>query len=303
VAEQRTNEPRAVAAGTAAYLLWSVFPLYFDLLNAATAAEIVAHRIAWTFVFCLVGVTALRGWGHVRAVWADKKLVGRLALAGVLVSGNWLIYIWAILHDAVVDAALGYFINPLVTVALGLVFLGERLHRLQYLALGVGVAAVAVIIVGYGRIPWAGLGLALSFGLYALMKNRVGARATPLVGLGYEAAVLTPLSAAYIVVLQLSGTGAFLGHGAGMTAGLALAGAVTATPLLFFAFAAARLPLATVGMLQYMCPIGQFLLGILVFHEPMPTARWIGFGLIWVALILLSAHAIRAYRRPPSATP
>jgi chloramphenicol-sensitive protein RarD len=293
----RTNDARGLAAGVTAYAMWAVFPLYFDLLHEADSVEIVAHRIFWSFVFCAAGVTLRRQWPAVQAVWADKRLLGRLATAGVLVSGNWLIYIWAILHGQIVDSALGYFINPLVTVALGLIVLRERLHRLQYLALGVGVAAVAVIVTGYGRVPWVGLSLALTFGLYALIKNRVGGRVTPLVGLGFEAATLAPVAAGYIVYLQATGAGTFLGHSPGYTAGLVLTGVVTALPLVFFAAASARLPLATVGMLQYICPLGQFLLGVLVFHEAMPPARWAGFALVWVALILLSVHALRTMRR------
>ncbi|MDR1807069.1 MAG: EamA family transporter RarD [Propionibacteriaceae bacterium] len=296
MAETRTNEPRAVGAGFAAYLLWAVFPLYFEALHDAAALEIVAHRVTWTFVFCALGVTVLGAWGQVRTVWRNKPLVGRLALAGALVTLNWLIYVWAVLNDQVVDAALGYFINPLVTVGLGLVVLRERLQRLQYLALGVGAVAVAVIIVGYGHVPWVGLGLAFTFGLYALMKNRVGLRATPVVGLGFEVLALAPLAVGYIVVLEVTGRGQFTGHGAGYTLGLALTGVVTALPLLFFAFAAARVPLATMGMLQYVTPIGQFLLGVLVFHEAMPLARWLGFGLVWVALILLTLHGVRSIK-------
>jgi chloramphenicol-sensitive protein RarD len=293
-----------LAAGGAAHLLWAVFPLYFELLDQASAVEVVAHRICWTLVFCLIGVTVRRAWGQARAVWADKKLVARLALAGVLVSVNWLIYVWAILHDQVVDAALGYFINPLVTVGLGLVVLRERLRRLQYVALGVGLLAVVVIVIGYGHFPWVGLGLALSFAAYALMKNRVAAKVAPLVGLGLETFTLAPLALAGIVWLQLDGRGVFLGHGLGYTVGLALTGVVTAVPLLLFAQAAGRIPLATLGLLQYITPTGQFLIGLIWFHEAMPAARWAGFGLIWVALILLSLQGLRswrAHRRDPAA--
>jgi len=292
----RSNQPSGLAAGILAYSLWSVFPLYFTWLSLAGAVEVVAHRIVWTLVFCVVGITVTRTWGRLRAAWADKALVGRLAAAGALVSVNWLVYVWAVLNDHVIDAALGYFINPLVTVALGLAVLRERLARLQAVALVVGLVAVCVIGVGYGRVPWVGLALAVSFGLYALMKNRVGQRTTPLVGLAFEALTLSLPSAAYIVWLQTAGRGLFLTGGPKYTVGLALAGAVTAIPLLFFAYGAARLPLATVGLLQYLTPVGQFLLGIWVFHEAMPPARWAGFALIWVALVLLTAHAIRSWR-------
>jgi len=291
-----TNEPGGLLAGFLAYALWAVFPLYFDWLSRAGAVEVVAHRIAWTLVFCLAGITLTRTWGRFRAAWADKALVGRLAVAGVLVSLNWLIYVWAILNDHVIDAALGYFINPLVTVLLSLVVLRERLARLQAVALAIGVTAVVVIVIGHGRVPWVGFGLALTFALYALMKNRVGQRTTPLVGLAFEALTLAAPSLVYIFWLEASGRGLFLTGGPHYTAGLALSGAVTAIPLLFFAYGAARLPLATVGLLQYLTPTGQFLLGLVVFHEVMSPARWIGFGLIWVALVVLTVHAVRTWR-------
>jgi chloramphenicol-sensitive protein RarD len=294
----RTNEPRGLAAGFAAYLLWSVFPLYFELLNAAGPLEIVAHRIVWTLVVCVLGVTVRRSWDKVVAAWRDRRLIGRLSLAGVLISLNWLLYIAAILTGHIVDAALGYFINPLVTVVLALVVQRERLRRLQYIALGIGLLAVVVIVVGYGEFPWIGLGLAGSFGTYALIKNRIGSAVSPLVGLGFEALTLTPVALAYIVVLEVTGTGLFLTHSTGYTLGLMATGAVTAAPLLLFAYGSARLQLATVGLLQYITPIGQFALGVWVFHEAMPWARWIGFGLIWVALVALSADALRSLRRP-----
>jgi chloramphenicol-sensitive protein RarD len=297
MAETRTNDPRGLAAGFASYALWAVFPLYFDVLRAVGALEIVAHRIVWSLLFCVIGVTLTRQWGLVKDLGRDKGLIGRLAVAGVLVSFNWLIYVWAVVHGQTVDAALGYFINPLVTVALGLIVLRERLRRPQYIALAVGLVAVVVIVVGLGRVPWVGLGLALTFGFYALMKNRVGTRATPLVGLGCETLVMAPLSLIYIGYLEAGGDGFFAGHGGWYTAGLAATGVITALPLLFFAYGAGRLPLATMGLIQYVAPIGQFLIGVLVFHEAMPPARWAGFALVWVALVILGADGLRAARR------
>jgi chloramphenicol-sensitive protein RarD len=293
----RTHEPHGLGATFAAYGLWGLFPLYFNLLTKAGSAEIVAHRIAWTLVFCALGVTLTRGWGRVRTAWRDRRLVGHLALAGVLVSANWLLYVFAVLTGHVVDAALGYFFNPLVTVVLAVVVQRERLRPVQVGALGVGLAAVVVIGVGYGQFPWLGVGLAVTFGLYALVKSRVGQAVGPMVGIGFEAATTAPLAIAYIVVLELLGQGSFIGQGLGHTAALAGTGVVTAVPLLFFAYGAARLPLATVGLIQYITPMAQFSLGVWVFHESMPTARWIGFGLIWVALTLLSADMVRTFRR------
>ncbi|MDR0415795.1 MAG: EamA family transporter RarD, partial [Propionibacteriaceae bacterium] len=232
----RTHEPRGLGAAFAAYGLWGLFPLYFNMLTKAGSAEIVAHRVAWTLVFCVLAVTLTGGWGRVRTAWRDRRLVGRLALAGVFVSVNWLLYVFAVLTGHVVDAALGYFINPLVTVVLAVVVQRERLRPTQIWALGVGLAAVVVIVIGYGQFPWLGFGLAVTFGLYALVKSRVGQTVGPLVGIGFEAATTAPLAIAYIAVLELVGQGSFVSQGPGYTAALAGTGVVTAVPLLFFAY-------------------------------------------------------------------
>ena len=275
-------------AGFLAHGLWGVFPLYFHLLVRSGSLEIVAHRIVWTLVFCAIGITIIGAWAKVRAVINDKRLFRTLLLAGVLVSLNWLIYIYAVVSDHVVDGALGYFINPLVTVVLAVIFLRERLRPAQIVALGIGLAAVMVIVIGMGHVPWIGLGLALTFGFYSLLKNRVGGRTTPLVGLGVEALALAPLSAVYIVVLEVTGRGTFTTVSWTYSLLLVATGIVTAIPLLFFAVGAARLNLTSLAFIQYVTPIMQFLIGVLVFSEHMPLVRWVGFILIWVALIVLS---------------
>jgi len=306
--DQRADT-KGLAAAFLAYGLWGVFPLYFHLLTRSGSLEIVAHRIVWTLVFCAIGITLIGAWAKVRAVIDDKKLFRTLLLAGVLVSLNWLIYIYAVVSDHVVDGALGYFINPLVTVVLAVVFLHERLRPAQIVALGIGLAAVVVIVIGMGRVPWIGLGLALTFGLYSLLKNRVGGRTTPLVGLGVEALALAPISAVYIVVLEVTGRGTFTTISWTYSLLLAATGIVTAIPLLFFAVGAARLNLTSLAFIQYVTPIMQFLIGVLVFSEHMPVVRWIGFILIWVALIVLSwdtfkrAAPVSASSRAESAEP
>jgi len=285
-------------AGFLAHGLWGIFPLYFHLLVRSGSLEIVAHRIVWTLVFCAVGVTCVGAWGKVRAVINDKHLFRTLLGAGVLVSLNWLIYIYAVVSDHVVDGALGYFINPLVTVVLAVLFLHEKLRPAQIAAISIGLAAVLVIVIGMGHVPWIGLGLALTFGFYSLSKNKVGGRTTPLVGLGIEALALTPISAVYIVGLELTGKGTFTTVSWSYSLLLVTTGVVTAIPLLFFAVGAARLPLVTLAFIQYVTPVMQFLLGVFVFSEHMPVVRWVGFILIWVALIVLSWDTFRRSRQP-----
>lgn len=273
--------------------------MYFRLLERSGAVEIVAHRIWWTLVFCVIGVSVIRGWPKVREVIRDRRLFGMLLGAGVLISLNWLIYVYAVVTGHVVDAALGYFINPLVTVVLAMLFLRERLRPAQGVALAIGLAAVLVIVIGVGRVPWIGLGLALTFGFYSLVKNRVGSRVTPFIGLGFEALALGPLSGVYILILELMGRGTFTTVSLPYSLLLLATGVVTAIPLLCFAVGAARLPLVTLAFIQYVTPVMQFLFGVLVFHEHMPVVRWVGFILIWAALIVLSLDTLRRGRTLP----
>ena len=291
-------DSRGLLLAFSAYLLWGAFPLYFDFLAAADPVEIVGHRIFWSFLFCAAGMLLWREWGHLRQVLTSPKLFWGLAAAGVLVSVNWLIYVWGVLNDHIVDAALGYFINPLVTVTLAVVVLKERLRTAQKIAVAVGTLAVAVIAVGYGQVPWVALSLAATFGLYGLVKKRVGGVVSPLVGLTVETMLLAPLALAYLLWLQAAGTSAYLAHGPGLTVAHTLAGAVTAVPLLLFAAASGRIPLSMMGLIQYLTPLIQFAIGVWVNHEVMPAPRWIGFGLVWIALVLLTVDSLRAARRP-----
>lgn len=278
-----------------AYLIWGAFPFYFQLLGAAGPWEIIGNRVLWTFLFCLLGVVIWRETGHLREVFTHPKLFAGLTAAGVLVTINWSVYVWGVLNNHVVDAALGYFINPLVTVGLAVVVLKERLRSAQKVAVCVGTLAVVVITLGYGQVPWVALVLAFSFGLYGLAKNRVGGRVSPLVGLTVETTVLAPLALTFLLWLQMSGS-SHLGSGAGLTVGLVAAGLVTAVPLLMFASAAGRIPLSMIGLIQYLTPTIQFAFGVWVNHEVMPLPRWIGFGLVWVALVVLTVDSVRASR-------
>ncbi len=291
-------DTRGLLLAFSAYLLWGAFPFYFHLLAAAGPVEIIGHRIFWSFLFCIAGVLLVREWGHLRDVIRTPRLFWGLAAAGVLVSVNWLVYVWGVLNDHIVDASLGYFINPLFTVALAVLVLGERLRTAQKVAVGIALVAVVVIAVGFGQFPWVALTLAVTFGLYGLVKKQVGGTVSPLVGLTVETALLSPFALGYLLWLQFSGASAYLANGPGLTIALTLAGAVTAVPLLMFAAASSRIPLSMMGLIQYLTPCIQFSIGVWFMHEAMPPSRWIGFGLVWVALVLLTVDSLRAARRP-----
>ena len=293
---RRTPARTGLTLGLGAYLLWGGFPLYFPLLDPAGAVEIIAHRVVWSLVVCVALLTVTRGWEPFVAAVRHRRTLVLLSLAAALIAVNWLVYVYSVLSDQVVDASLGYFLNPLVTVLLAVFVLGERVRPVQWVALGFGALAVVVIAVGAARLPWIALTLAVSFGLYGLIKNRVGRTVTALAGLGVETAVLSPVALAYIVWLQASGTGHFTGYGTWHAVALMSAGLLTATPLLLFSGAARRLPLRTIGMLQYLTPVLQLLLGLFVFHEHMPAARWIGFALVWVALVIFTVDGLRTSR-------
>ncbi len=280
--------------GAAAYGLWGLVPLYWPLLRPASAPEILAHRMVWSLVVLGLTMLVLRRWGWLRPLVRDPRRLGLVALAAVLISVNWGLYIWAVNSGQVVEAALGYFINPLVTICFGVVLLRERLRTAQWIAVGVGLAAVAVLTAGYGHPPWLSLTLAFSFGLYALVKKKIGLGGIE--SLGAETAVQFLPALAFLLVLGGRGEGTFTGHGLSHAALLASAGPVTAIPLALFGAAAVRVPLTTIGLLQYLTPVLQFLIGLLYFHEYMPPERWAGFGLVWAALALLTFDALRTAR-------
>ncbi len=272
--------------------MWGLFPAFFPLLKPAGAAEILAHRIVWSLVL-MVGVVVLVGrLGDLRTMTGRTWLL--LTCASALIAANWAIYVYAVNNGHVVDAALGYFINPLVTVALGVLIFRERLNRAQFAALGIAVVAVVVLTVEIGAPPYIGLGLALSFALYGAVKKTVDT--DPRVSVGVEAGLAAPFAVAYLVVLQSSGEGTFVGHGTAHVVLMVLSGVLTAIPLLLFAAAAQRLPMVTMGLLFYLTPIMQMSWGVLVGHEAMPPARWLGFALIWVALAVFSIDAVNRAR-------
>lgn len=291
----RTSPGLLYALG--AFGMWGFFPLFFPLLEPATPLEIVAHRVVWSLLFCAVLVTVSRSWGELRTVLRSGRTLGLLALASVLLAANWLVFVFAVLAGHTVDASLGYYINPLVTVALAVLVVGERMRTGQWVALAFGAGAVVVISIGYGTVPWVALALAATFGLYGLAKNRVGRTVGATTGLAVETLVLVPAALGYLVWLQASGAGTFGAHGGGHTALLASLGIATALPLLCFAAAARRLPLSVVGLVQYLTPTLQLLVAVLVFREEMPAARWWGFALVWVALTILAVDGGRSAHR------
>ena len=287
------TDRRGIALGVAAYLLWGVFPAFFHLLGAAAPTEILAHRVLWTLVLMAVILSVVRGWGALRSL--PPRVWAMITAAAALIAVNWGLFIYATTVGHVVEVALGYYIGPLVSVLIGVVVLRERLRLLQWVAVGTATAAVLVIAVGDHRVPWLGLGLAVSFATYGLIKKTVPLPATA--SLTAEGVVLAPLAAAYLVFLQLAGTATLTGHGAGHVALLVLTGPVTAVPLLLFGAAARRIPLTTLGTLQYLAPTLQFLLGVVVYGEVMPAERWVGFGLVWVALVVFTVDLVRSRPR------
>lgn len=279
--------------GVLAYLLWGVFPAFFPLLLPAGPLEILAHRIVWTALLMVVVLAVTRGWRELRA--AGRAQWARMALAGVVVAGNWLIYVVAVNSGHVADAALGYFINPIVSVLLGVLFLNERLRPAQTAAVGIAAVGVVWLAVLSEQPPVMGVGLALTFGCYGLLKKKVTVSSAA--SLTAETLVLTPVAAVYLAVLAVGGQATFGNAGATNAALLAVSGVVTALPLLLFGAAAHRLPLATIGMLQFLTPTMQMLWALFVVDEQLSPARWTGFVIIWVAVAVFIADIARTARR------
>ena len=292
---------RGAVLGVVAYALWGLFPLYWSLLESAGAVEILSHRVVWSLV--LVGglLAARSGPGWVRALRRRPRALALSALASVVIAVNWGTYIWGVNSGHVVEASLGYFINPLVTVVLGVVVLGERLRRAQWAAVGVAAVAVTGLTVDYGRPPWLALVLASTFAVYGLLKKTTGMGAVE--GLAVETAVLAPLALGYLAWLAGRGDATFGAAGTGHALLLIGSGAITAVPLLLFGAAARLVPLTVLGLLQYLAPTIQFLLGVLLYGESMPAARLAGFAVLWSALALFAADAVAHRRRARVAAP
>ena len=286
---------RGLLFGIGAYGLWGLFPLYWLLLEPAAPLEILAHRIVWSLLFVGALVWLRRRYATVRAALLDRRTRTALVVASVVIGVNWFLFIWAVNNNHVVETSLGYFINPLVSVAMGVVAFGERMRRLQWAAIGIAAAGVLWLTFEYGRPPWISIVLALSFGTYGLAKKKANVGAVQ--SLMVETLVLAPLALGYVLTLQATGAGEFGRHGLGHTALLVGAGVATALPLLCFGAAATRIPLSMVGMLQYLTPTLQFLIGVFLYGEPMTSARWVGFVLVWLALAVFTFATLRSRRR------
>ncbi len=294
--EPRSEISKGFLYGIGAYGIWGILPLYFIMLAPAGPVEIVANRIVWSLVFCGVLLTVMRSWRPALAAVRNPRILGALTFAAVLIAGNWLIYVYGVTSGQTIEAALGYFFNPLVSVLMGVILLKERLRPLQWVAMGVGFLAVVVLVVVYGSVPWIALGLAFTFGSYGFVKKRVGPRVDSISSLSIETAVLAPLAGGFMIWLAASGNGTLLSEGTAHFWWLVSAGIITAVPLIFFGAAAGRLPLSSLGMLQYMTPTVQFIIALVLLNEDMPLERWLGFSLVWVALIILTVDMLRTTR-------
>ena len=287
---------RGMWVAVGAYVLWGVMPLYWHLLKAVPSLQIVLHRIAWSALFVGAYLLWRDGRGWLRRTLAGPRLGWMLALSGVLIAFNWGLYIWAVNAGHVVETALGYFINPLLNVLIGVLFLRERLRPLQWLSVAVAAAGVLWLAVRYGQVPWIALALAASFGLYGVVRKL--AHVDAVAGLGVESAYLFLPAIAVLAWTEAHGGGGFgAGYGAAASTLLVLGGIVTALPLVGFAYAVRRIPLATVGLLQYIAPTLQFLIGVLVFREPFDRERLVGFACIWLALAIFAADGLLRARR------
>ena len=284
---------RGFAFAIASYVWWGFLPLYFVVLVPSGAVEIVAWRIVLSVVFCALIILVTREWARFAAITRDRRSMLLLGAASVVILINWLVYVFAAVSGHLVEASLGYFINPIVTVLLGVILLRERLRVLQWVAVGVSAVAVVVLAINYGQPPWISLVLAFSFGIYGLIKKQVGPKVDAVSGLTIETAYLAPAASIALIVIASQGDLTMGAIGVWHTALLLFAGAITAVPLLLFAAGARRLPLVYMGLVQYFAPVLQLIIGVWIMHEAMPPARWVGFAIVWVALAILSFDGLR----------
>ena len=287
------NTKTGLIFGVSAYVLWGLFPLYWPLLEPSGALEIVGHRAVWSLVFCVIALTVTKAIKPALATMRRPKVFVKLLAATALISINWIVYIWATNNGHVVEASLGYYINPIIMIAIGIILLKEKMRKLQWTSVSIAAFGVLVLTIDYGRLPWVALALALSWGTYGFIKKQLGLGA--LEGLGIETAISAPFYLAYLAWIGSQGNGHF-GHGPGLTLLLIGSGVVTAIPLLLFNGAGNRLPYTIIGLLQFITPTLQFSIGVWVRHEDMPTARWAGFLIIWVALVVLATDLVKSSR-------
>ena len=292
---------KGILYGLGAYVLWGFFPIYWKVLHPVSALQVIGHRIGWSFIILLLYIFATKQWNDFRAAAFNAKTIGIYAIAGVLLSINWLMYVWGVNAGFIVETSLGYFINPLLSVLLGVIFLRERLRAAQWIPVVIAAIGVVYLTSVYGRLPWIALILAFSFGFYGLVKKL--APLGSLYGLTLETGIVFPIALIYLVVVQVNGTGAFLHDGTTIDLFLLGAGIVTTIPLLMFASAAKEIPLSMVGILQYVAPTLQFLIGVFLYKEPFDQSHLIGFGIVWVALVIFWVENYMAHRNPVEPIP
>ena len=285
---------KGILYGIGAYALWGFFPIYWKFLHEVPALQVIGHRIGWSFIILVAFILLTKQWQDFRAVAFHPRTIGTYAIAGVLLSINWLVYVWGVNADFIVETSLGYFINPLLSVLLGVIFLRERLRLAQWIPVALAAIGVLYLTFVYGRLPWIALTLAFSFGIYGLVKKI--APLGSLYGLTLETAMVLPFALVYLLVMEVNGMGAFLHDGPTIDLLLAGAGIVTTIPLLMFASAAKQIPLTMVGILQYIAPTLQFLIGVFIYKEPFDHAHLIGFGIVWLALIIFWVENFLAHR-------
>ena len=291
--QERSIHSTGVLLGVAGYLFWGMFPLYFALLDSVSPIEIVAHRIIWSLIVVLLVLIVGKQWRAFTSAFSRRNVI-ILGSAAIFLSINWLVYVYAVTTNQVVQASLGYFVNPLISVAMGVLILKEKLRKTQWIAVGIAIVAVAVLTIASGSLPWIALTLGLSFAIYGLLKKF--ANLPSLHSLGIETAVLVPIAMVILGIAIVNGSESFVLDGPKITFLLIMLGPVTAIPLLAFGGASTRIPLSTLGVLQYITPIAQFFLGVFVFQEIMNTGRWIGFTLVWVSLVISTVDMYRHTR-------
>lgn len=292
---------KGILSGIAAYAMWGFFPIYWKLLHDVPALQLLGHRIGWSFLLLMGFIFVTRQWQDFRTSAFNLKVLGIYTVAGVLLSINWLIYVWGVNAGFIVETSLGYFINPLLSVLFGVFFLREKLRPMQWAPIVIAAIGVIYLTVTYGRLPWIALSLAVSFGLYGLVK-----KLSPLgsvYGLTLETGIVFPIALIYLIFVQVNGTGEFLHDGLTVDLLLIGGGIVTTIPLLMFASAAKQIPLNMIGVLQYFAPTIQFLIGVFIYKEPFDTTRLIGFGIVWLALIIFWVENIIAHRTPVEPIP
>ena len=293
---------RGILYGIGAYALWGFFPIYWKVLHPVSALQVIGHRISWSFILLVAFIVITKQWQDFRSVaLTSAKTIGIYAIAGVLLTINWLVYVWGVNQGFIVETSLGYFINPLLSVLLGVIFLRERLRLAQWIPVIIAAAGVIYLTFVYGRLPWIALSLAFSFGFYGLVKKL--APLGSLYGLTLETGIVFPAAVIYLIVMQINGAGAFLHDSALIDLFLVGAGVVTTIPLLMFASAAKQIPLTVVGLLQYIAPTLQFLIGIFIYKEPFDQSHLIGFAVVWVALIIFWVENYLAHRTPVEPVP